>query len=106
MILLLYCNFHWSVPGDPLKGESAVKRGYVLITMSGNDCLLEVSLTRKIEALKNFLPGYDGIVEHDSYTGWLHIGDIHQLCMSHQLRLTKKDMKYLNLKLGVCKKTQ
>ena len=37
------------------------------------------------------------ILVHDSYTGWLHIGSHRQLCIWHQMRLVKKDPKYLTL---------
>lgn len=57
---------------------------------------MEVSRTRKIEALKRFLPGYDGIVGHDPYTDWFHIGSDHQMCGQHEIRLPKKDLKYRN----------
>lgn len=57
---------------------------------------MQASLSRKIKALKMFLPGYDGIVGHDPYPGWAHIGSDHQLCGQHEIRLPKKDLKYRN----------
>ena len=84
----LTCDeLHW-----PLKN----KRGYVLVAMGDKRCLMEVSADRGIETLKEFLSGYDGTVGQDSYTGWLHIGSDRQMCMAHQLRLVKKDIKYGN----------
>ena len=59
--------------------------------------MMEVVHSRDIKTLKRFLDRYGGILIHDSYTGWLHIGSHHQLCIWHQMRLVKKDLKYLAL---------
>ena len=40
------------------------------------------------------LPGYAGTVVQDSKTVWLHVGVDRQMCMSHQIRIPKKDPKH------------
>ena len=45
----------------------------------------------------SLLPQYDGIVIQDSYTGWMHIGSNRQMCLAHQIRIPKKDLKYKKL---------
>lgn len=72
-------------------------RGFVLTALGRNCCLMEVSRSRSIKALKKFLPGFPGIVIHDSHTAWFHIGSNRQVCLWHQMRLPKKDLKYLDL---------
>ena len=91
----LRCDEFWW----PING----KQGYVLVALGKNSCLMEVSETRKIDALKKFLPGYKGTSSHDSYPGWLHMGLNHQMCMAHQIRLPKKEIKYGNPKGDVLK---
>ena len=66
--------------------------------MCDKDCLMQVSHTRKIVDLKRFLPGYDGIVGQDPYTGWFHMGSDRQMCGQHEIRIPKKDPKYRNPK--------
>ena len=83
---------------DELHWPLGKERGYVLAALGDKYCLMEVSAGRDINALKEFLPGYGGTVGQDSYTGWLHIGSDRQMCMAHQLRLVKKDIKYGNPK--------
>ena len=70
----------------------------VLMARGAKFCLAKVVWSANIEAVKLFLRGYLGIVGQDSNTIWLHIGLIHQFCMQHQRRLSKKDLKHLNLK--------
>ena len=77
--------------------------GYVLMALGQNGCLARVSYDRKAETLKAFLPGYDGTISQDSYSGWLHIGGRRQMCMQHQIRLPKLDLKYKNPKDDVLK---
>lgn len=74
-------------------------RGFGLIALADDCCLVEISEDRKIITLKKFLPGYKGKLLHDSLAVWFHIGDIlggqpHQMCLAHQIRLPKKDIKY------------
>ena len=45
----------------------------------------------------NLLPQYDGIVIQDSYTGWMRIGSNRQMCLAHQIRIAKRDLKYKKL---------
>lgn len=59
---------------------------------------MEVADNRRIETLKQFLPGYKGATLHDSYAGWFHIGTDRQMCMGHQAGLPKKEIKCTNTK--------
>ena len=70
----------------------------VLMVRGAKFCLAKVVWSATIEAVKLLLPGYLGIVGQDSNTIWLHVGLIHQFCMQHQRRLSKKDLKHLNPK--------
>ena len=88
---------------DELHWPLGKERGYVLAALGDKCCLMEVSASRDIKALEKFLPGYDWTVGQDSYTGWLHIGSDRLMCMTHQLRLVKKDIKYGNPKGDVLK---
>ena len=70
----------------------------VVITALGKDaCLMEVAKSRDIQTLTDFLPQYDGVVVQDSYAGWMHVGSNRQMCLAHQIRLVKKDLKYKKL---------
>ena len=70
----------------------------VVITALGKDaCLMEVAKSRDIPTLLKFLSEYDGIVIQDSYAGWMHIGTNRQMCLAHQIRLAKRDLKYRKL---------
>ena len=62
--------------------------------------MVEITNSRDIDHLHDFLPNYKGKVVHDSYTGWTHISfdEDHQMCILHQIRIPKKDLKYLNPK--------
>ena len=89
----LQCDeFHWPVPG----GKSGLKGGHVLMARGRTYCLAGVSGNRAIDTLKEFLPGYGGTVGQDSYAGWLHIGRFRQMCIIHQKRIAKNDLKYNN----------
>lgn len=74
------------------------KNGYGIVAQ--NDKLAGVKITRskKIEQLKEILPDYKGYLTHDSYPGWQHIGTKRQMCLIHQIRLPKYDIKYRNPK--------
>ena len=74
------------------------KSGYVPAALGVKGCLMQASRSRKIKAPKRFLPGYSGIVGHDPYPGWAHMGSDHQLCGQHEIQLPKKDLKYRNPK--------
>ena len=70
----------------------------VVITALGKDaCLMEVAKSRDIQTLTDFLPHYDGVIVQDSYAGWMHVGSNRQMCLAHQIRLVKKDLKYKKL---------
>ena len=70
----------------------------VVITALGKDaCLMEVAKSRDIQTLTDFLPHYDGVVVQDSYAGWMHIGTNRQMCLAHQIRIDKRDIKYKKL---------
>ena len=70
----------------------------VVITALGKDaCLMEVAKSRDIPTLMNLLPEYDGIVIQDSYAGWMHVGSNRQMCLAHQIRIAKRDLKYKKL---------
>ena len=58
---------------------------------------MEVAKSRDIPILMNLLPQYDGIVIQDSYTGWMRIGSNRQMCLAHQIRIAKRDLKYKKL---------
>ena len=82
---------------DELWWPIGKRRGMVLVALGRHICMMGVVHSRKIDTLKGFLDRYGGILVHDSYTGWFHIGSHHQLCIWHQMRLVKKDLKYLTL---------
>ena len=70
----------------------------VVITALGRDaCLMEVAKSRDIQTLMSLLPQYDGVVIQESYTGWMCIGSNRQMCLAHQIRIAKKDLKYKKL---------
>ena len=72
-------------------------KGVVLTALGKDACLMEVAKSRDIPTLMNLLPQYDGIVIQDSYTGWMRIGSNRQMCMAHQIRIAKRDLKYKKL---------
>ena len=72
-------------------------KGVVLTALGKDACLMEVAKSRDIPTLMNFLPQYDGVVVQDSYTGWMHIGTNRQMCLAHQIRIDKRDIKYKKL---------
>ena len=74
-----------------------------LIALGKDNCLIEIAHNRRIGTLEKFLPDYSGLVIQDSYAGWLHIGNMRQLCMSHQICIVKEDIKYGNHKGDVLK---
>ena len=69
----------------------------------GNNCAGQgflsdgVAKSRDIPTLMSLLPQYDGVVIQDSYTGWMRIGSNRQMCMAHQIRIAKRDLKYKKL---------
>ena len=68
----------------------------ILAALGAKGCLMQASRSRKIKAPKRFLPGYDGMVGHDPYPGWAHMGSDRQPCGQHEIRIPKKDLKYRN----------
>ena len=69
----------------------------VLVALGRHVCLMDVVHSRDVKTLKKFLGRYGGILIHDSYIGWFHVSSYHQLCIWHQMRLVKRDLKYLDL---------
>ncbi len=61
----LNAEFHW-----PLGG----KRGYGIVALAKDACLVEVTGSRDIKTLCHTLPDYGGTITQDSYAGWLHVG--------------------------------
>lgn len=89
----LNCDeFYWPV---------GKKNGMVMGTLGRDKCLMEVVESADIKAVKKMLPDYKGTVIHDSKTIWLHTGKEHQMCMWHQRRIPKTDLKYKNPKNDV-----
>ena len=72
-------------------------KGVVITALGKDSCLMEVAKSRDITTLMSLLPQYDGIVIQDSYAGWMHIGTNRQMCLAHQIRIPKKDLKYKKL---------
>ena len=72
-------------------------KGVVLTALGKDACLMEVAKSRDIPTLASFLPQYDGVVVQDSYTGWMGIGSNRQMCLAHQIRIDKRDVKYKKL---------
>ena len=72
-------------------------KGVVITALGRDSCLMEVAKSRDIPTLMNLLPQYDGIVIQDSYAGWMHIGSNRQMCLAHQIRIAKSDLKYKKL---------
>ena len=70
--------------------------GRVMVARGRRLCL--VVRSANTGAVKKMLPGYGGTVGQDSNTIWLHAGGDHQMCMQHQYRLSKKDLKHTNPK--------
>ena len=68
------------------------KRGYGIVALAKNHCLVEVADSRDIKTLRQTLPGYRGTITQDSYPGWLHVGSCRQMCVWHQERLVQKDV--------------
>ena len=58
-------EFHW-----PLKG----RRGYGVVALGKESCLVEIVDSRKTKTIKGVLPGYEGIITQDSYPAWLQSG--------------------------------
>ena len=76
-------EFHW-----PLGG----KRGYGIVALAKDACLVKVTDSRGIKTLCHTLPDYKGTITQDSYSGWLHVGSCRQMCVWHQERLVQKDV--------------
>ena len=79
----------------PVSGSNA---GAVMVALGSKACLAMVVASATIKRVLEMLPGYQGIVTQDSKTIWLRAGSCHQMCMWHQHRLCKRDLKYGNLK--------
>ena len=72
-------------------------KGVVLTALGKDACLMEAAKSRDILTLTDFLRQYDGVVVQDSYTRWMGIGSNRQMCMAHQIRIDKRDIKYKKL---------
>ena len=72
-------------------------KGVVITALGKDSCLMEVAKSRDIPTLMSLLPQYNGVVIQDSYTGWMRIGSNRQMCLAHQIRIPKKDLKYKKL---------
>ena len=72
-------------------------KGVVLTALGKDACLMKVAKSRDIPTLMGLLPQYDGVVIQDSYTGWMGIGSNRQMCLAHQIRIDKRDIKYKKL---------
>ena len=83
---------------DELWWAMGAKPGYGLVALSRNACLIKISESRSNDTIKAFLPDYKGIVGQDSWHAWMHVGTDHQMCLPHQIRLPKSDLKYNNPK--------
>ena len=79
----------WTMPGS--------NSAKVMMARGAKFCLARVVKSATKDEVKAMLPGYTGVVGQDSNTIWLHIGGDRQFCMQHQRRLSKKDLKHLNL---------
>ena len=84
--------------GDESHWISGKEYRVALVATGKKHSLVKITDSRRIEELEEFLPGYEGIIVQDSYTGWLHIGSDHQVCLIHQRRIVKNDLKYCNPK--------
>ena len=69
----------------------------VLTTLGKDACLMDVAKSENIPTLTDFLPQHDGVVVQDLYTGWMGIGSNRQICLAHQTRIDKRDIKYKKL---------
>ena len=78
-------EFHW-----PLGG----RRGYGVVALGKESCLVEIVDSRKTGTTKGVLPGYKGTITQDSYPAWLHVGSARQMCVVHQERLVQKDLEW------------
>ena len=85
---------------DELRWPLGKTKGVVLTALGKDACLMEVAKSRDILTLTDFLPQYDGVVVQDSYTGWMHVGSNRQMCLAHQIRIDKRDIKYKKLNFG------
>lgn len=96
---LLGDEFHWPVPMPPeIEEKLGLKGGHALVALGRGCGIVLVSYDRAIPTLQKFLPNYDGIIGQDSYPAWFHVGSDHQMCLLHQIRIAKKDLKYKNPK--------
>ena len=101
----LQCDEVWWRAYDPRKqdGKQDGKRkrkssgAKLLVARGDKNCLVEAVWSANIDAVKKMLPKYKGKVGQDSNPIWMHVGCDRQFCMQHQRRLSKKDLKYLNL---------
>ena len=94
----LQCDeYRCRVPKKPGDGPGLMN-GSALVALGSKSCLVRVAYDRTIPTLKDFLPGYEGVIGQDSYTGWRSIGTYRQMCLIHQIRIPKRDLKYNNPK--------
>ena len=86
---VIHCDELWWPLGE--------KKGVVVTVQGRTGCLMSVETSRSSKTLKGIVGDFQGITVQDSYTGWLHIGVNHQMCIYHQMRLIKWDLKYRRL---------
>ena len=82
---------------DELRWPLGKTKGAVITALGKDACLMEVAKSRDTPTLMNLLPQYDGIVIQDSYAGWMRVGSNRQMCLAHQTRIAKRDLKYKKL---------
>ena len=82
---------------DELRWPLGKSKGVVVAVQGRSGCLMSVEESRLIDTPKGIIGDFRGIAVHDSYPGWLHIGVDHQMCIFHQMRLVKRDLKYKKL---------
>ena len=70
---VLHCDELWWPLGE--------KRGVVVTVQGKTGCLMSVETSRSSETLKRIVGDFQGITVQGSYTGWLHIGVNHQMCI-------------------------
>ena len=74
------------------------KNGYGIVVQDDKLAAVKIAGNRKIEQLEELLPDYKGGLTHDSLSAWQHIGTKRQMCLIHQIRIPKRDIKYHNPK--------
>ena len=82
---ILHCDELWWPLGK--------KKGVVVAAQGRTGCLMPVETSRPSGTLKGIVGDFQGITVQGSYTGWLHMGVNHQMCICRQMCLAKWDLK-------------